>query len=123
MEQAAERGRSVMRYAVPVIGAAIPAAVMLARRAFRRPRPGESKERMLLRRSNLDLQGAMNAALKYVPGTPVEVELEEEHGMPVWEVQVVPRKGGPTREVLVDAKTGDILEMKAEFPKEPEAEA
>lgn len=102
-------------YALPIVGAAIPIALMLTRRFGEEPCvPKESKEEVLLRESNIDLRKAMDTALKYVAGTPVEVELEESNGMPVWEVQVVPKHGGPTREVLIDAKSGDLLEMKAE---------
>ena len=121
MEQALEQKRSTMRYALPIIGAAVPVAIMLIRRAAG-PSPGRSKEQRLLSQSNVNLQGAINTALKYVSGTPVEVELEEEHGMPVWEVQIVPKKGGPTREVLIDAKNGDVLEMRVEFEEATEAE-
>lgn len=120
MERTAEQTRRTMRYALPVIGAAVPAVVMLLRRVTGRRGPRESKDQMLLRESALDLRSAMNTALRYIPGTPVEVELEEEHGMPVWQVEIVPKKGGPTREVLVDAKSGDVLEVRAEYGQEGE---
>ena len=116
MEREMKMARNVMRYVLPILGAL--GASMLLRRVAARQARAESKEQMLLRASRLDIQGAMNAALKHVPGTPVEAELGEEHGMPVWEVQIVPRRGGPTREVLIDAKSGDVLEMKLEFPEE-----
>lgn len=115
MAEAMEQRRNKMWYALPIIGLAVPTAVTLIRRLSGGGMPTESKDEVLLDESNLDLQSALHKALKYVPGTPVEVELEEEHGIPVWEVQVVPKKGGPTREILIDAKTGDLLEMKAEF--------
>jgi uncharacterized membrane protein YkoI len=102
-------------YALPVVGAAIPAVVMMNRRRAFIEEVKESNDRALIDESNLDLTQALHTALKYVPGTPIEVELEAEHGMPVWEVEIVPKKGGPTREVRIDAKTGDLLEMKAEF--------
>lgn len=106
--------RNTMRFALPAIGAAIPLAAMLIRKARHRVEC-MSEEEWLLRQSKIDLMTAMNTALRYMPGTPVEVELEEEHGMVVWSVEIVPRKGGPTREVLIDAETGDVLEMLADF--------
>ncbi|HUV04248.1 MAG TPA: PepSY domain-containing protein [Armatimonadota bacterium] len=118
MTDAMEQRRYMMRYVLPILGA-VWAAIIMRRRARRWAGAEQSKEAMLLRQSNLDLHDAVSRALKYVPGTPVEVELGEEHGMPVWEVEIVPRKGGPNREVLVDAKTGDVLEMKAEIGEAP----
>jgi len=114
-----EQRRSMMRYALPILGGVISAFMVLRRRWKGGSVTGESKEQMLLKESRLDLNGAVSRALGYIPGTPVEVELEEEHGMPVWEVDIVPRKGGPTRQVLIDAKTGDVLEMKAEIGEAP----
>ena len=114
MEHAAERKHTSWWYALPVVGALI----MLARRGAHREGEAESKEQMLLDESNLGLTQALNVALKYMPGTPVEVELEEEHGMPVWKVEIVPRKGGAPREIVIDAANGDVLEMRAEFSEE-----
>lgn len=118
MADAMEQRRSTMRYALPILGA-IWAVMRLRRRSKGGPGTQKSKEEMLLGESRLDLRSALNRALKYVPGTPVEIELEEERGMPVWGVEIVPKKGGPTREVLIDAKTGDVLEMKAEIGEAP----
>jgi uncharacterized membrane protein YkoI len=101
--------------ALPVVGAAIPAVVMMNRRRAGVEEQKEGVDRALVEETNLDLTQALNAALKYVPGKPIEIELEAEHGVPVWEVEIVPKKGGPTREVRIDGKTGDLLEMKAEF--------
>lgn len=112
MEQMQERSWRKAWYALPVVAAAIPAVMMLKGRANRIAE--ESKDRMLLDESNINLTQAMNTALKYIPGTPIEVELEDEKGVPVWEVEIVPKKGGPTRDVRIDARTGDLLEMKAE---------
>lgn len=119
MEQTAQQERNATWYLLPIAGAAV--SMLLTLRRLGRRKPVEAKEQELLKESKLDIQGAMNAALKHVRGTPVEVELREEHGMPAWQVQVVPRKGGPLREILVDARSGDILEMKSEFPEEAAA--
>ena len=112
MEQATER--HPMRYVWPALGAAVPLALLLMRRG-RRPR---SEEELLLGEVSIDLYSAMEKALKLVPGTPVEVELESEHEIPVWEVKVVPDNGGPVREVVIDARDGEVLEMRAEFEDE-----
>ena len=113
MHHAREWKRSHWLYALPIAGA----VMMLVRRGHKEHREGNAQE-SLLDETNLGLTQALNVALRYVPGTPIEVELEQEHGMPVWDVEIVPRKGGPTREVLVDARTGDVLEMRAEYPDE-----
>jgi hypothetical protein len=116
MKKAREFGRSALWYALPI--AAIMAALRITRRFTRSAESNRTKEETLLAHSNLDLRSALNVALRYAPGTPVEVELEEEHGSPVWEVEIVPRKGGPTRAVVVDARTGDVLEMRADLEEE-----
>lgn len=114
MEQEVARPlRTALRYALPV--AAIPGGVVMLRRMFCARRGVQNEDRMLLRASKLDVQGAMSAAVKHISGVPIKVGLTEEHGMPVWHVEIVPRKGGPTREVRIDGKTGDLLEMKPEF--------
>lgn len=119
MEQVQEHKRNMLKYALPIIGAAVPVATVLIRRAMAGGGMlGTTKEEKLLMQSNVDLQHAMHTALKYVPGIPVEVELEEDHGLPVWEVEVVPKGGGPVREVLIDARSGDLLQMNAEFEGE-----
>lgn len=115
-----EQRRNLMRYGIPIASLMIPAAMMMKKRARSAGEGPKSKEQMLLESSKIDLQGAMRRALKYLPGSPVEIELEEQHGLPVWEVEIVPTTGGPTREIMIDAKTGSILEMKPEFEGESE---
>lgn len=112
MEQVMEHKRNTMWYALPIAGAAV---FMLARRFRGREEVTESTDQLLLDESEFDLQSAMSIALRHIPGTPVEVELEDKNGMAVWEVEIVPKKGGPTREVVIDAKTGDILEVKSDY--------
>lgn len=115
-----EQRRNLMRYGIPIASIAIPTVMMLKKRERIASESSKSKEQMLLESSRIDLQAAMRRALKYLPGSPVEIELEEQHGVPVWNVEIVPATGGPTREIVIDAKTGDILEMKSEFETEPE---
>lgn len=117
MAHAGETGSRPMRFAWPIIGVAIPAALALARRGRKQVQSEISKEQMLIDESRLDLQGALRTALKFIAGTPVEVELQEQSGIPVWEVEVIPRNGGPVREVLIDGRTGDLLEMRCECPE------
>jgi uncharacterized membrane protein YkoI len=117
MEQTMKQGRGLSRYAWPLIGAIVPIAIILMRRATR-DETAENEDEMLLRESKVDLNAALGTALKYMPGTPIEVELEREHGCPVWEVEIVPRSGGPTRGIIIDARNGEVLEMKADFEEE-----
>lgn len=112
MVSMSEDTRKALRYALPVIGAVVPITMMIRR--ARGCCAARTKEENLLRDTNVDLESALDTALKYVPGTPIEVELEEADGIPVWEVEIVPKKGGSTREVIIDAQTGDLLELKAE---------
>ncbi|MFC4055029.1 PepSY domain-containing protein [Actinomadura syzygii] len=58
---------------------------------------------------------AVDAALKAVPGKAGEVELDDEHGKPVWEVDVL-ADGGGWRDVTVDSGTGKVLTNRADRP-------
>lgn len=122
MEQAVEQKKSAMRYILPIAGAAVPAFFLIRRMRGGDGRPEASREMELLQESCLDINGAMKTARKHIKGRPVEVELKEEHGIPMWEVEVLPKNGGPVRELLLDARTGDLLEMKADYNTDVEPE-
>ncbi|TDD80216.1 PepSY domain-containing protein [Actinomadura rubrisoli] len=65
---------------------------------------------------------AANAALKAVPGAVEEVELDDDAGRAVWEIDVLARDGG-WREVVVDSGTGRLLSDRADSPEEGHAAA
>ena len=52
---------------------------------------------------------ALTAALGAVPGTVLALELEDDDGRAAFEVEVRPQAGGPVREVLISASTGQVL--------------
>ncbi len=52
---------------------------------------------------------ARDAALAAVPGTVLEIELENEGGRTFYEVEIQPRAGGQPVEVRVDPSTGAVL--------------
>lgn len=58
---------------------------------------------------------AADAALKAAPGKVEEVELDGEHGKPVWEIDVL-ADGGGRRDVTVDPGTGKVLSNRADRP-------
>ncbi|TYB44820.1 PepSY domain-containing protein [Actinomadura chibensis] len=58
---------------------------------------------------------AADAALKAVPGKVGEIELDDEHGKPVWEVDVL-ADGGGWRDVTVDSGSGKVLTNTADRP-------
>ncbi len=123
MEQMVEQRRSPMQYVLPIAGAIIPAFFLIRRMRGGKDGDGQMmvcKELELLEESCLDINGAMKVALKHVQGTPVEVELTEEHGIPAWEVEILPRHGGPVREVVLDARNGDLLEIRSDYSTDVE---
>lgn len=61
----------------------------------------------------LTAQEAIEIALKEVPGLVEEVELEDEDGVPVFEIEIVSADGLET-EVEIDALTGDVLEIESD---------
>ncbi|MBT2217780.1 peptidase [Virgibacillus dakarensis] len=56
------------------------------------------------------MEEAMNIATQQVPGEVVRVELDTEHGIPVYEVEIVTQQG-VEYEVNVDVNTGDIVDI------------
>jgi hypothetical protein len=114
MPEAERKQGGLPKYIFPIIGAAIPIAGFIARQAMSACRRRNRREARLLKKSNLDYRSAAETGLKYVKGTPIELELTDVGGEPVWEVEILPQNGGQVREVRIDAKTGDILTEKSE---------
>lgn len=63
--------------------------------------------------ANLDMVQAIEIALKEVPGTVQETELEKEDGKQVYEIEIL-TADGQEMEVEIDAETGAILEIEAD---------
>jgi uncharacterized membrane protein YkoI len=59
------------------------------------------------------LAQAVDAALRKVPGTVAEAELDDEHGKAVWEFDVL-AQDGTWRDVTVDSGTGEVLGDRAD---------
>jgi len=58
----------------------------------------------------ISMQEAMTIAQGHVPGRVVKIELEQEHGMWVYEVDVITSQGAKY-EVKVDINTGGIVKV------------
>lgn len=56
---------------------------------------------------------AADAALKAVPGTVAEIELDDEHGRTAWEIDVL-AANGDRRDLTVDSGTGRVLTNRAD---------
>ncbi|MCQ0004064.1 PepSY domain-containing protein [Actinomadura madurae] len=69
----------------------------------------------------MSLAQAVDTALKAVPGTVEEAELDDEHGRAVWEVGVLPDRGTP-RDVVVDAGDGKVTANRADRPDDDDSE-
>ncbi|MEL7525452.1 MAG: PepSY domain-containing protein [Pseudomonadota bacterium] len=63
--------------------------------------------------ANLDMTKAIEIALKEVPGTVQESELEKEDGKQVYEIEIL-TADGQEMEVEIDAATGAVLEIEAD---------
>ncbi|MEO3829612.1 PepSY domain-containing protein [Actinomadura sp. B10D3] len=68
------------------------------------------------------LAQAVDTALKAVPGTVDEAELDDEHGRAVWEIDVLPDRGTP-RNVVVDAGNGKVVANRADHPDGDDSES
>ena len=75
----------------------------------------------LAKQAKITQDEAINAALEKVPGTVEEVELEDEKGTIVYEIELV-STDGTEHEVEVDAQTGEVLKVEADDDDENEEE-
>ena len=57
---------------------------------------------------------AVDIALAAVPGRVYELELEKEDGIMVWEVELLSAKDNKEYEVLIDATSGEVINMELE---------
>lgn len=62
----------------------------------------------LAKKARITIEAAREIALKKVPGTVIEGELEKEHGKLVYSFDIK-IESGKIMEVWVDAKTGNVL--------------
>lgn len=60
--------------------------------------------------SQLPLEQALDLAAKYLPGEVLKVELENKRGRSIYEIKVL-TGNGRLREIELDARTGDVLEI------------
>ena len=60
------------------------------------------------------MEAARQAALARVPGQVQEEELEEEQGRWVYEFDIASGPGQPVTEVMVDATSGQVVEVEVE---------
>lgn len=75
--------------------------------------------------AEIDRAAAEKAALRAVPGTVEEAELDDENGYVVYEVEVA-GDDGKSHDVAIDAGNGQVLDQEAgedEGPEEPDEEA
>lgn len=61
----------------------------------------------------VSITNAMSIALEQVGGNVVGVELEQEDGVTLWEVEVIGADSKPV-EVMIDAQTGAVIEIEAD---------
>ncbi|WLV24564.1 PepSY domain-containing protein [Aciduricibacillus chroicocephali] len=61
----------------------------------------------------ISMQEAMNIALSRVPGQVVKIELEQEHGKTIYEVEVLTAQG-VKYELDIDSNTGQILKFESD---------
>lgn len=72
--------------------------------------------------AKIDQTAAEQAALKAVPGTVKETELESENGFVVYGIEVA-GKDGKAYDVKVDAGTGEVLHQQVDGPEESESDS
>ena len=71
----------------------------------------------LAKQATVTEEAAIKIALEQVPGTVEEVELEDENGTIVYEIEIR-AEDGAEQEVDIDATTGDVVKVEAEDDEE-----
>jgi hypothetical protein len=69
--------------------------------------------------ARLSIEEAIATAKSQVPGQVLEAELENEHGMAVYEIEIA-SKTGPVMEIKIDARSGELLSSDIEDQDEQE---
>ena len=70
-------------------------------------------QKKLAKKARISKKEAKRIALERVPGRVIESEIDKEKGRLVWEFEIKTREN-KVFEVLVDAKTGEIVEVEEE---------
>ena len=84
---------------------------------------GCSSQKSLLREASVSKEQAEKIALEKVPqGQIREAELEKEQGKLVWSFDIATPDSTGVTEVLIDAKTGIVIEVKRETVKQEATE-
>jgi uncharacterized membrane protein YkoI len=66
-------------------------------------------------RPKISLEAAQTAALRRVPGTVIDSELEREHGRWIYSIEIQPSdRQQPRKEVEIDGDTGSVLAVEDE---------
>lgn len=103
-----------MRSLVIALLAAVPLVVacdrLPARHADREPVEASPREGAA---GTLPLSRILEIAARTAPGEVVKVELEDEHGVLAYELEIV-TAGGRLIELRIDARTGAVLKREAE---------
>lgn len=103
-----------MRYIVGIAAATVCAATVWA----------AGPDAKLLKEAKLTEPQARKIALTKAPGGMVKsAEIEREHGHLVWSFDIGNSKSRDITEVLVDAKSGQIVSVQSESPSDQAAEA
>ena len=81
-------------------------------------------EKQLAKEAKITRSEAEHIALaKVLDGRMSSGELEREHGMLIWSFDIAKPGTRDISEVQVDAKTGEVVSVKTETPKDQAAEA
>jgi len=66
-------------------------------------------------RPKISLEAAQTAALRRVPGTVIDSELEREHGRWIYSIEIQPSdRQQPRKEVEIDGDTGSVIAVEDE---------
>ncbi len=68
----------------------------------------DQEKNEMAKKAKVSVEEASASALKELPGTIIEAELENEHGSLMWDIEVV-TTDGTIREVHIDALTGKVV--------------
>ncbi len=97
------------KYMIPTVAATVISAISATPMASADSNDDYMEERNI----RITAEESKNIALEKIPGTVEEVELDEEDGFFVYEVEVE-TKDGKEYEFMIDAQTGEILDFESD---------
>ena len=112
-----ERNKKAKKFILPAVVTAVIIGGGFSFVAYAQTAEENQIQAELAKQATVTEEAAIKIALEQVPGTVEEVELEDENGTIIYEIEIK-AEDGTEQEVDIDATTGDVVKVEAEDDEE-----